>query len=144
VARFALKVGNSSDAQEDSRIGEEVKGSGVFALAQIINQRLPTPFGFPKQKGTYKPKHAMHLIRLLHSGIAALQTGEIRIDVAEHRGELLQIRACDLRFEEVKRRALELDERFQQAFKRTNLPEQPDYRRVDDFLIHARRRMVDA
>jgi predicted nucleotidyltransferase len=35
-----------------------------------------------KQKGTYKPKHAMHLIRLLHSGIAALQTGEIRIDVA--------------------------------------------------------------
>jgi predicted nucleotidyltransferase len=97
-----------------------------------------------KDKGTYKPKHAMHLIRLLHSGIAALQTGEIRIDVAEHREELLHIRNSGLGFEEVKLRALELDERFQQAFERTALPEQPDYDRVDDFLIRARRRMVDA
>lgn len=97
-----------------------------------------------KDKGTYKPKHAMHLVRLLHSGIAALETGEIRIDVAEHRAELLHIRNDGLPFEEVKRRALELDERFQQAFERTTLPEQPDYARVDDFLIRARRRMVDA
>lgn len=97
-----------------------------------------------KKKGTYKPKHAMHLIRLLHSGIAALQTGEIRIDVTDHRDELLHIRSGGLGFEEVKRRALELDDQFQQAFERTSLPEQPDYQRVDDFLICARRRMVDA
>jgi uncharacterized protein len=97
-----------------------------------------------KNKGTYKPKHAMHLIRLLYSGIAALETGEIRIDVAEHREELLHIRNDGLPFEEVKRRALALDERFQQAFERTSLPEQPDYARVDDFLIRARRRTVDA
>jgi uncharacterized protein len=97
-----------------------------------------------KSHGTYKAKHAMHLIRLLYSGIAALETGEIRIDVAEHRDELLHIRNDGLPFEEVKRRALELDERFQRAFERTSLPEQPDYARVDDFLIRARRRMVDA
>ena len=97
-----------------------------------------------KDKGSYKPKHAMHLVRLLHSGIAALETGEIRIDMAEHCEELLHIRNDGLPFEEVKRRALELDERFQEAFERTTLPEQPDYRRVDDFLIRARRRMVDA
>jgi len=97
-----------------------------------------------KEKGTYKPKHAMHLIRLLHSGIAALQIGEIRIDVAEHREELLHIRNGGMAFEEVKRRALELDEQFQQGFERTPLPEQPDYAQVDDFLIRARRRMVDA
>jgi predicted nucleotidyltransferase len=97
-----------------------------------------------KAQETYKPKHAMHLIRLLYSGIAALESGEIRIDVAEHREELLYIRNSGLPFEEVKRRALELDERFQQAFERTSLPEQPDYALVDDFLICARRRMVDA
>ena len=95
-------------------------------------------------KGTYKPKHAMHLIRLLHSGIAALQTGEIRIDVAEHRAELLHLRNDGLPFEEVKRRALELDEQFQRAFEQTALPEQPDYQRVDDFLIRARRKMANA
>jgi hypothetical protein len=110
-----------------------------YVLSQF--RRMANAF---KDKGTYKPKHAMHLIRLLHSGIAALQTGEIRIDVAEHRNELLHIRNDGLPLDEVKRRALELDEQFQQAFERTNLPEQPDYARVEEFLIRARRRMVDA
>ncbi len=72
-----------------------------------------------------------------YSGIAALETGEIHIDVAEHRDELLHIRNDGLPFEEVQRRALELDEQFQQAFEQTTLPEQPDYARVDDFLIRA-------
>jgi hypothetical protein len=58
--------------------------------------------------------------------------------------ELLHIRNDGLPFEEVKRRALELDERFQAAFERTTLPEQPDYAQIDAFLIRARRRMVDA
>jgi hypothetical protein len=95
-------------------------------------------------RGAYKPKHAMHLIRLLYSGIAALETGEIQVDVGEHREELLSIRAGGLPFEEVRRRALELDSRFRAAFATTRLPEQPDYARVDDFLVRARRRMADA
>jgi hypothetical protein len=97
-----------------------------------------------ERKGTFKPKHAMHLIRLLHSGIAALETSEIRVDVGEHREELLQIRSGSMSFEQVKERALKLDQRFQVAFEQTSLPEQPDFDRVDQFLISARRRMVDA
>jgi len=86
----------------------------------------------------------MHLIRLLYSGIAVLETGDIHVDVGEHRDELLEIRCGGLSFEEVKRRALELDQRFQEAFERTALPDQPDFDWVDRFLIAARRRMVDA
>ncbi|MFZ5832752.1 MAG: DNA polymerase beta superfamily protein [Planctomycetota bacterium] len=97
-----------------------------------------------KDRGIYKPKHAMHLMRLLYSGIAALETGEIRVDVGEHRAELLEIREGRFSFDEVKQRALKLDERFQRAFENTALPEQPDYARVDDFLVRARRSMVDA
>jgi hypothetical protein len=41
--------------------------------------------------GEFKPKHAMHLLRLLFSGIHALRAGEIRVDVAEHREELLAV-----------------------------------------------------
>jgi hypothetical protein len=29
--------------------------------------------------GAYRPKHAMHLLRLLHSGIHALAEGDIRV-----------------------------------------------------------------
>jgi predicted nucleotidyltransferase len=88
----------------------------------------------------YKPKHAMHLIRLLHSGIHALCEGEIRVDVAEHRDELLAIRRGEVPFEAVEARALELDRVFQEAFASTRLPERPDAERANRFLIDARRR----
>lgn len=94
--------------------------------------------------GAYKAKHAMHLIRLLYSGIEALRSGQIRIDVAEHREELLAVKSGALSFEQAKAKALELDRQFQEAYRETRLPEQPDYRRADAFLIWARRRMVDA
>jgi predicted nucleotidyltransferase len=97
-----------------------------------------------EKRGAYKPKHAMHLIRLLLSGISALRTGQIRIDVWEFRDELLRIKSGALTFEEVRGRAMELDREFQQAYLQSALPEQPDYRRVDEFLVWARRRMIDA
>jgi predicted nucleotidyltransferase len=90
----------------------------------------------------YKPKHAMHLIRLLHSGIHALRDGDIRVDVAEHRDELLAIRRGDVPFEEVEARALELDREFQSAFANTKLPERPDAACANRFLLAARRRRV--
>jgi len=96
-----------------------------------------------KNKGTYKPKHAMHLVRLLYSGVSALETGEIQVDVSPRREELLQIRNGELSFEEVKQKALGLDRTFQQTFERTQLPEQPNYAQVNEYLIWARRSMVD-
>ena len=93
--------------------------------------------------GAYKAKHAMHLIRLLYSGIEALRCGEIRVDVAEHRAELLAVKSGALSFEQARGKALELDRAFQEAYRQTTLPEQPDYKRADELLIWARRRMVD-
>ena len=94
--------------------------------------------------GGYKAKHAMHLVRLLYSGIEALRSGQIRIDVASHREELLAIKSGSLSFDQAKEKALDLDREFQEAYRHTVLPEQPDYQRVNEFLIWARRRMVDA
>jgi len=94
--------------------------------------------------GRYKAKHAMHLVRLLYSGIAALRTGEIRVDVGEHRDELLAIKSGAWSFEQARDRALALDRDFQDASRATVLPDQPDYARASDFLVWARRRMTDA
>lgn len=94
--------------------------------------------------GRFKAKHAMHLIRLLYSGIEALRSGEIRIDVAEHRDELLAIKSGALSFTQAQAQALDLDRQFQDAYRQTALPEQPDFQRVNEFLVWARRRMVDA
>ena len=84
----------------------------------------------------------MHLIRLLHSGIHALKNAEILVDVGNLRDELLNIRAGNLSIEEVRRRAIDLDTEFQTAFERTSLPEQPNFEKIDAFLVEARRRMA--
>jgi hypothetical protein len=94
--------------------------------------------------GTFKPKHAMHLLRLLYSGIHALNAGEIRVDVAGHRAELLAVRDGQTDFDRVRARSLELDREFKAAFAKTRLPERPDTGRVNAFLVSARRRRVTA
>ena len=106
-----------------------------YVLSQF--RRMKNSF---EKTGKYKTKHAMHLLRLIHSGIGALETGEIMIDVSTHRESLLAVKAGQYSLEEVRQQALELDKQFQVAFENTDLPEQPDFERVNDFLIGARRR----
>jgi predicted nucleotidyltransferase len=93
-----------------------------------------------RAKGAIKQKHAMHLIRLLRSGVTALETGELRVQVPEEeRAELLAIKRGELPWEEVNRRRLELHARFESAYANTRLPERPDYAAANAFLIRARR-----
>ena len=84
-------------------------------------------------------KHAMHLIRLLLSGVAALRTGEIQVDVSEYRESLLAIRRGELSAAGIDEWRLALHREFDEALTRTRLPEMPDYERANAFLIRARR-----
>ena len=104
-----------------------------YALSQF--RRMKNSYA---SKGSFKFKHAMHLIRLLHSGTQTLKTGEIMIDVSDFRGELLRIRNGHYSFEEVEAMAKDLEQTFAEAFERTKLPEQPDLAQVNRFLIKAR------
>ena len=108
-----------------------------YVLSQF--RRMKNRF---EKDGQFKKKHAMHLLRLLLSGIHALRTGEIMIDVSEHRDFLLTIRNGELSFEEIREHALRLDRQFQAEFETTTLPDQPDFQAVDQFLIEARSTMV--
>jgi uncharacterized protein len=92
--------------------------------------------------GAVKWKHAMHLIRLLMSGVTALREGFVPVNVAENRDLLLAIRGGEMEWDEVNRLRLDLHRRFDEAFTNTKLPERPDYGRANAFLIRARRAMV--
>ena len=108
-----------------------------YVLSQF--RRMKNRF---EKDGQFKKKHAMHLLRLLFSGIHALRTGEIMIDVSEHRDFLFTIRNGELSFEQIREHALRLDRQFQVEFETTTLPDQPDFQAVDQFLIEARSSMV--
>lgn len=95
-----------------------------------------------RARGEIKWKHAMHLMRLLLSGIAALREGELRIRLDEHRDALLAIKRGEQPWPEVNVWRLLLHKEFDEAFASTKLPERPDYDWVNEFLTGARRQMI--
>lgn len=109
-----------------------------YAMSQFrkLEQDLRT-------KGAVKWKHAMHLIRLLLAGIRALESGHLPVRVEDgQRATLLALRDGVMSWEEADRWRLTLHREFEAAFERTELPERPDYERVNEFLVRARRSMV--
>ena len=95
-----------------------------------------------RNQGQIKLKHAMHLVRLLLSGIGVLRTGTVPVAVTEHKDRLVAIRDGRTPWDEVNRWRLELHHEFDSAFQTTALPERPDYEAANAFLVKARRSMV--
>ena len=108
-----------------------------YALSQFrkMEQDLRTT-------GTIRWKHAMHLIRLLLSGITILKQGFVPVRAEDYRDHLLAIKYQQVSWDEVNRWRLSLHEEFDHTFAITHLPERPDYEKANAFLIQARRSMV--
>ncbi|HTD88572.1 MAG TPA: nucleotidyltransferase domain-containing protein, partial [Candidatus Binatia bacterium] len=92
--------------------------------------------------GEIKWKHAMHLIRLLLSGISALREGQLRVRLDEHRDLLLAIKRAERPWPDVNAWRLRLHKDFDEAFASTKLPDRPDYAWANEFLIRARRQQL--
>jgi hypothetical protein len=95
-----------------------------------------------RNQGKVKPKHVMHLIRLLLSGIHVLREGTVLVDVGEHREQLLAIKNGELPWNDIEAWRLRLHMEFDRVLEQTSLPERPDYERVNEYLVKARRRAV--
>ncbi|MEZ3182020.1 nucleotidyltransferase domain-containing protein [Streptomyces pimonensis] len=89
--------------------------------------------------GAPRWKHAMHLLRLLISARDLLRTGALTIDVGEDREPLLAVKRGEASWSEVESWMARLAEEGARAALRSPLPEEPDRRRVEDFLVRARR-----
>lgn len=96
-----------------------------------------------RNQGRVKPKHVMHLIRLLLSGITALKEGIVQVRVEQFREELLAIKREEMPWEESEKWRMSLHKEFEAAFANTKLPERPDYEQANAFLIKARREAVE-
>ncbi len=96
-----------------------------------------------RQHGEIRWKHAMHLLRLLIGGTQLLQTGEMMVDVGQHREKLLAVKRGELPWAEAERWRLALHADFEQAYAATSLPERPDHAAVENWLLRARRASVE-
>ncbi|HSV14882.1 MAG TPA: nucleotidyltransferase domain-containing protein [Tepidisphaeraceae bacterium] len=97
-----------------------------------------------RNKRQVKPKHVMHLIRLLLAGITTLREGVVPVHVGEQRDRLLEIRNGVAKFEEIDAWRLDLHRQFDAAFEATKLPERPDYHAANALLIKARKHALTA
>ena len=95
-----------------------------------------------RNTGTIRWKHAMHLIRLLLSGITVLKEGFVPVRIEQYRERLLAIKHNEVPWEDVDAWRLSLHGEFDRAFANTTLPERPDYEKANQFLIWARREQV--
>jgi predicted nucleotidyltransferase len=110
-----------------------------YVMSQF--RRLEADF---RATGAPRWKHAMHLIRLLISGVAILREGHVPVEVGEHRERLLSIKRAEAPWDEVDAWRLSLHRDFDAAYASTRLPERPDYAWANDFLVRARRSVAMA
>ena len=137
--------------ERSSEVGDALVRQRAIFLSKLVYQTyngyVMSQFKKLEQdlraSGEIKWKHAMHLIMLLLQGICVLKDGAVPVRVAEHREELLAIRAGSVSWNEVNRWRLSLHSDFEQAFQTSLLPEVPDYARANELLLWARRRMVE-
>jgi hypothetical protein len=95
-----------------------------------------------RNQGRIKPKHVMHLIRLLLAGIHVLREGHVPVDVGDYREQLLAIKNDQMDWNEIDAWRKRLHFEFDRALATTRLPERPDYEAANDFLVRARRLAV--
>lgn len=131
-------------------LAEELRGMREIFLSRLVYQTyngyVLSQFKKLEQdlrnRGEIRWKHAMHLIRLLLSGITLLKEGVLLTTVGEHRAQLLAIKRGEIPWEEVDSWRHELHKQFDSAFTTTRLPERPNYEQANAFLIKARRSML--
>ena len=91
-----------------------------------------------RNQGQVNWKHVMHLTRLLMSGTHILRSGEMMVEVGQHRDRLLTIKRGEMPFATADSWRKELQSEFESAFQTTRLPDRPDYERANAFLVNAR------
>ncbi|MGA3283312.1 MAG: nucleotidyltransferase domain-containing protein [Verrucomicrobiota bacterium] len=127
-------------------LGEELLAMREAFLSQMIFQTFNgyamSQFKKIEQdirnSGQIKWKHAMHLLRLLLTGAATLQNGNVPVHVEAHRERLLAVKRGEMSWAEVDAWRKELHHDFELALAETKLPERPDYEAANRFLIKAR------
>lgn len=87
------------------------------------------------EKFGYDTKNAAHLIRLLYMGIEFLNEGKLYVERVHDAKMLLDIKKGEWSLEQVKNRADRLFVLAEEAYTRTNLPNEPDRNKIEKLLI---------
>lgn len=133
----------------------DVKRFPVREFSSIINEltNISRQYGKLNHRNSKKDfehldKHAMHLLRLYYMAFDLLETGEINTYREKERDFLLDVRQGKFRkedgtytdeFFELRRK---MDERFKRDIVESELPDEPDMKKVNELVMWANSRIV--
>lgn len=101
-----------------------------------------------KKDDLHLNKHAMHLVRLYHMCLDILEKGDIITYRAEDHDELMAVRNGFYQQEDGTFRKEffdlinDLEKRMEYARKNTDLPDKPDYAKVEEFVMEVNKSVV--
>ena len=101
-----------------------------------------------KKDEEHLDKHAMHLIRLYYMALDILEKGEINTYREKERDFLLEVRQGKFRkpdgtySEDFFDFRKELNDRFDYASKHTDLPDEPDMKKVNELVMWANEKII--
>lgn len=88
----------------------------------------------------YDTKYASHIVRLGLQGEEILQTGRISLPMPPEQRELVwNIRSGKFTLAEVSTKIIEAEERIKTAYEQSSLPDNPDWREVQKWMMGAYR-----
>lgn len=120
-------------------------GGYAFAQLQLLHKgktaRHGSHVGLVETHG-YDVKNAMHLIRLLRTGVELLRDGQVNT-YRPDRTELLEIRNGSWTLAEVLAEADRLDEALKEARAVTTLPEEPDFEAANRLVMDLTRNALE-
>jgi hypothetical protein len=89
----------------------------------------------------FDTKYAMHALRLGYQGLELLEQGRLTLPLPEPaRSRVMAVRRGEVAFDDVMAEIDEIERRVGAALEMTQLPDEPDRRVVDEFLVGAYRR----
>ncbi|MEZ5041484.1 MAG: nucleotidyltransferase domain-containing protein [Saprospiraceae bacterium] len=104
-----------------------------------VKQRNETRYeGTMKHGKQYDAKNMMHTFRLLHMAEEIARTGTFMVERTTDKAFLWQIRQGDFEYEDLVGRAKEKVAQIEILFDRSDLPQAPDERKINELLMELR------
>jgi predicted nucleotidyltransferase len=120
---------------------------GGYAHSRLKNltEKGKNPIGYKKElidKYGFDSKDASHLVRLMRMGIEILRDGEVNV-YRPDREVLLKVRNGEFTLDEIKEEYEWLNEQLNKAYNESKLPDQPDYNKINGWLIDTHRKSME-
>lgn len=113
-------------------------------MSQVLRDYAKLNHRNKKKDSLHLLKHAMHLIRLLIMGAEILEGKGINTYREKDRELLLDIRNGRYSYEEIFEMVDKYEKEFEYAKENSVLPDNPDYKRINELVMEINRRVVSA